>query len=76
MQRTQIYLDKKTIRFLASLAQKTGKTRSQLIREALSRNYMQADVGKALGQVQGLKSFAQVNDKASDGSSLRQQRQW
>ncbi|MEO6349067.1 MAG: CopG family transcriptional regulator [Candidatus Limnocylindrales bacterium] len=40
MERTQIYLTKRETAALAQVARETGRTRSQLIREAIEARYM------------------------------------
>jgi len=58
MKRTQIYLDQKTISLLTSLSTKTGKTRSELIREAISEAYSTDNVQEIVGKMAQLQSFA------------------
>lgn len=40
MERTQIYLNAEEARALERLARRTGRTKSQLIREAIDRTYL------------------------------------
>lgn len=75
MQRTQIYLDKKIIRMLARLATRTGKTRSELIRDALQEVYMQNDVKETVNKIVGLRSFSDLEFEGVI-SEYRKERQW
>ncbi len=75
MRRTQIYLDKKIIRLLTRLSKKTGKTRSELIRDAIRDVYSQNDVKTTINKIVGLQSFAdfELSEKVS---KLRKERKW
>lgn len=75
MQRTQIYLDKKIIRMLARLATRTGKTRSELIRDALQEVYMQNDVKETVNKIVGLRSFSDLEFEGII-NEYRKERQW
>lgn len=48
VERTQIYLTKRETAALARAARETGRTRSQLIREAIEARYMPAGSGRTL----------------------------
>jgi len=58
MRRTQIYLTKRDSEALARASRETGRTRSQLIREAVESTYLaaadEADLLRALGSTAGL----------------------
>ncbi len=58
MRRTQIYLTKRDSEALARASRETGRTRSQLIREAVEATYLaaadEADLLRALGSTAGL----------------------
>jgi predicted DNA-binding protein len=58
MERTQIYLTRRESAILAQLAKATGRTRSQLIREAISAQYLgsadSAELRDALAATAGL----------------------
>ncbi len=75
MKRTQIYLNKKIIRLLDRLAKKTGKTRSELIRDAIEEVYSHNDVNKVIQKIVGLQSFAdfEFSEKIKE---YRKERQW
>lgn len=75
MQRTQIYLDKKIIRMLARLSNRTGKTRSELIRDALQQIYLQSDVKETVNKIVGLRSFSDLEFEGAI-SQYRKERQW
>lgn len=75
MQRTQIYLDRKIIRLLARLAARTGKTRSELIRDALEQVYQQNDVKQVVNKIVGLRSFADL-ELEQTLENYREERQW
>jgi len=75
LRRTQIYLDKKIIKLLARLAVKTGKTRSELIRDALQEVYARTDVKTTINKIVGLQSFADFELSQTE-SKLRTERQW
>lgn len=49
MERTQIYLSRRESSVLERLAKQTGRTRSQLIREAISAQYLAGSDASALG---------------------------
>lgn len=49
---------------LAGLASKTGKTRSELIREAIQQAYATADVKKTIAQLTQIQSFADLDAKS------------
>jgi predicted transcriptional regulator len=48
MERTQIYLTRRETSTLARLAKATGRTRSQLIREAIAAQYLASSDGEAI----------------------------
>lgn len=50
MERTQIYLTRRESTALARLAKETGRTRSQLIREAITAQYLASSDAAALAQ--------------------------
>lgn len=58
MQRTQIYLTRRESEALARASRETGRTRSQLIREAVEATYLtvmdKRGLGAALGSTAGL----------------------
>lgn len=58
MERTQIYLTRRESSTLAKLAKATGRTRSQLIREAITAQYLshadEDDLAAALAATAGL----------------------
>ncbi|MFW5702930.1 MAG: ribbon-helix-helix protein, CopG family [Candidatus Dojkabacteria bacterium] len=62
MQRTQIYLDKHIIELLAQLSKKTGKTRSELVREAIQQIYSNQDLASTLVKAKSLSSFMGMDD--------------
>ncbi|HET7026449.1 MAG TPA: CopG family transcriptional regulator [Candidatus Limnocylindrales bacterium] len=58
VERTQIYLTRRESTVLARLSKQTGRTRSQLIREAIATQYLAGpdatELEEALAQTQGL----------------------
>lgn len=50
MERTQIYLTRRESTALARLAKETGRTRSQLIREAITAQYLAGSDADALAE--------------------------
>jgi predicted transcriptional regulator len=75
LRRTQIYLDRDTIRLLTQLARKSGKTRSELIREAINEVYARNDVKAVVNKIAGLRSFAEFElDKLV--TTYRKERKW
>jgi len=58
MERTQIYLTRRESAVLARRSKETGRTRSQLIREAIEAQYLasaeSADLDEALAETAGL----------------------
>jgi metal-responsive CopG/Arc/MetJ family transcriptional regulator len=66
-------LDQKIIKLLSAMASKTGKTRSELIRDAINEVYSTTDVKAAIGKLSGLQSFT---SGVTDKQAYRQERQW
>lgn len=75
MRRTQIYLDPKILRLLSRLGNKTGKTRSELIRDALREVYAENDVKQTIKKIVGLQSFADF-ELSQKMDEYRKERQW
>ncbi|MBI1723633.1 MAG: ribbon-helix-helix protein, CopG family [Gemmatimonadetes bacterium] len=60
--RTQLYLDADLHRRLRSLADKQGRTMSDLVREAVSRAYGTAQVDERLSTLEGITSLWRDRD--------------
>lgn len=75
LRRTQIYLDRDTIRLLTQLARKSGKTRSELIREAINEVYARNDVKAVVNKIAGLRSFAEF-ELDNLVTTYRKERKW
>lgn len=69
MIRTQIYLTEQEQTALRGLSSKTGKTQSQLIREAIDRLITQAEQ-RPLGLLEGAATVSFADDFAIDDESL------
>lgn len=68
-------MDREIIRLLGRLAVKTGKTRSELIRDAIKEVYSSADVKSTIRKIAGLQSFADFElDQVV--AKFRAERQW
>lgn len=68
MVRTQIYLDERQVRRLRRLAAATGKSHSQLIREAVDRLDPPADRAAVLGR-----AFGSWANNPTDFDALRRE---
>ncbi|MFW6031582.1 MAG: CopG family transcriptional regulator [Myxococcota bacterium] len=66
MVRTQLYLDEAMHARLRDLAQKQGRTISELVREALSRVYAPADGDERLSTLQAVEGLWQDRDDIGD----------
>lgn len=66
MVRTQLYLDEDMHARLRALAQKQGRTLSDLVREAVARVYVPSDVDDRLATLEAVQGIWKDRDDISD----------